>query len=522
MAAETLNLVMIGVAFGLLMAGFPVAFTLASVAIGFAALGHLIGVFPIGYLSFIGQRMYGIMSNDVLLAVPLFVFMGLMLERSRVAEELLTSMAALVGGRAGGLGISVIVVGALLAASTGIVGATVVTMGLLAMPVMLKHGYDTRLASGTICAAGTLGQIIPPSIVLVFLGDFLSHANQQANMESGNVTGGTVSVGDLFAGALLPGLLIVCLYLLYLAAAAWAWPKACPPIVGAGSMKQGGSALREIGKVLFAPVALMVAVLGSILFGVATPTEAAGVGAVGAVVLGASRAAPRYNWLFLSGVASVVLFVALRFGFDLRIQRLSISGSDWAAILAAVTATAIIAIATLVAFQITFRHALLHDVVQRTARITAMVFTVLIGASLFTLVFRGFGGEETVQGFFEALPGGLFGAMLFVMAVIFLLGFFLDFMEIIFIVIPIVAPLLILMGADPIWLGVMIAVNLQTSFLTPPFGFALFYLRSVAPVQVETTAIYRGVVPFIVLQLIAMALVAIFPGLATFLPNLLY
>jgi len=508
-------------AFGLLMAGYHVAFTLAGVALAFAGLGYLLGVFPIGQLSFIGQRIYGIMSNEVLIAVPLFVFMGLMLERSKVAEELLTSMAALFRGIPGGLAVSVTVVGALLAASTGIVGATVVTMGLLSLPVMLKWGYDTRLAAGTICAAGTLGQIIPPSIVLVFLGDILTYASQQANLRSGNLTGKSVSVGDLFAGCLIPGLMLVGLYLLYILWVAYRRPEACPPLPKAFSSESDisyGSLLR----VLFAPAALIVAVLGSILIGIATPTEAAGVGAVGAAVLGASRKAPRLNPVFLAGVGAAVAIVILDSGFDLRATREVIPVADGIAILIAFISALVMAGAAALAFVVLWREALLGDVVRYTARITSMVFAILIAASLFTLVFRGFGGEETVHSFLDALPGGLTGAMLFVMALMFLLGFFLDFLEIIFIVVPIVGPVLILMGADPVWLGVMMAVNLQTSFLTPPFGFALFYLRAVAPEEVTTQAIYRGAIPFVGLQMVGLGIVALFPKTATWLPQLLF
>lgn len=516
---DVVNLIMLVTAFSLILVGYPVAFTLASTAIGFAFIGHAFDLFPIGHLAFMGQRMYGIMSSETLVAVPLFVFMGLMLERSKIAEDLLTGMAALFGSKPGGLAMSIVLVGALLAASTGIVGATVVTMGLLGLPVMLKYGYDTRLATGTICASGTLGQIIPPSIVLIFLGDFLTYAAQQANMRSGQIGKSSVSVSDLFAGAMIPGLLLVGLYLLYIIWTAWRSPHKCPALPRLFSQDASRSSLL---RVLFPPVVLIVAVLGSILMGIATPTEAASVGAIGAVVLGASRVRANLTPLFIAGVLAAVVLIVLKLFFDLRFQRQVVPVDDAIAIGVAVVASLVIAAAGLSAIVVTGRDGALIDVMRRTARITAMVFTVLIGASLFTLVFRGFGGEEAVKHFFDALPGGLFGAMAFTMLVIFILGFFLDFMEIIFIVIPIVAPILILMGADPIWLGVMIAVNLQTSFLTPPFGFALFYLRSVAPDSVKTTDIYRGAVPFIGLQLIGLLLVASFPALATWFPRFLF
>ncbi len=518
--ADLLNILMFLSAFGLLLVGYPVAFTLAAVAIGFAFLGHALEVFPIGHLAFMGQRMYGIMANQTLVAVPLFVFMGLMLERSKIAEDLLIGMATLFGGRSGGLAIAITIVGALLAASTGIVGATVVTMGLLGLPVMLRHGYDPRLATGTICASGTLGQIIPPSIVLVFLGDFLSHAAQQANMRTGTIGGSNVSVSDLFAGAMIPGLMLVCLYLLYIGYVAWRRPESCPPVVNAFDKSQMTAS--SLMGALVPPIALIVAVLGSILTGIATPTEAASVGAIGSIVLGAKRMQPRMGKLLVAGSMAALVLVIINLSFDLRIQRHDIPMRDGVAIALAIVATCIMAVAAATAIGITMKNQLIADVLRRTARITAMVFTVLIGASLFTLVFRGFGGEDAVKGFFDALPGGLFGAMLFTMIVIFILGFFLDFMEIIFIVIPIVAPILIMMGADPIWLGVMIAVNLQTSFLTPPFGFALFYLRSVVPTTIPTSDIYRGAVPFIFIQLLGLALVAGFPSLATWLPAALF
>lgn len=521
--SNALDLLMFAVAFGLLLAGYHVAFTLAGVALFFAAIGYLLNAFPIGHLNFIAQRMYVIMTNETLIAVPLFVFMGLMLERSKVADELLTSMTALFGARPGGLAISVTLVGALLAASTGIVGATVMTLGLLALPIMIKNGYDMRLASGTICASGTLGQIIPPSIVLVFLGDFLTNANQQANMISGNLRGSSVSVADLFAGALIPGLCLVALYILYICWVAWRYPDKCRPLSD-GLMEEVGqhAAFTKLMKVMFPPLALIIAVLGSILSGVATPTEAAAVGAVGAILLAASRAAPKYNVYIVSAVAAGVALVFLRINFDLRIQRSVISPGEWGAIAFALIATLILIGVSAFSVLIVLRDSMLAGVVRRTTRITAMVFTILIGASLFTLVFRGFGGEDTVRQFLEGIPGGLFGAMAVIMLVVFFLGFFLDFMEITFIVVPIVAPILILMGADPIWLGVMFAVNLQTSFLSPPFGFALFFFRSVAPASVLTGDIYWGAMPFVLIQFFVLVLIALVPGLATWLPGVLY
>jgi TRAP-type mannitol/chloroaromatic compound transport system permease large subunit len=451
--------------------------------------------------------------------------MGLVLERCRLAEDMLTAMARLFGTRPGGLLIATTVVGALMAASTGIVGATVVTMGLLALPVMLKNGYDPVAACGAICASGTLGQIIPPSIVLVFLGDFLTLANQQANLISGNPTARSVGVADLFAGALLPGLALVGCYIVYQLVLTWARPQVAPPLppralAEVGDVK-GESDVALLLRALVAPLLLIVAVLGSILGGVATPTEAAGVGAIGAILLAAWRAAPHLRVVLGAGLFAAIGILLLLAIFDLRVGRTDTAPSEiWAIRAAAVLMLAIFG-AVITALWVTFRDGALMDVTFRTARITAMIFTVLIGATLFTLVFRGLGGEETIKHLLEGLPGGLTGAMIFTMALMFVLGFFLDFLEIIFILVPILCPVLIMMGADPVWLGVMIAMNLQTSFLTPPFGFALFYLRAAAPASVKTTQIWRGAVPYIGLQLVALMLVAAFPTLATWLPALM-
>ena len=451
---------------GLLLSGFPVAFTLGGTALLFALGGALAGVFDISFLGTMPNRLFGIMSNETLVAVPLFVFMGITLERARIAEDLLDALSRLFGGLRGGLGIAVIVVGMLLAASTGIVGATVITMGLLALPTMLKRGYDPAVATGVISASGTLGQIIPPSIVLVLLGDVLSSAYQQAQLAQGVFAPRTVSVGDLFMGALLPGLMLVALYAAWVLILAVFRPASVPARRAGGDddplSASGGQAvgLSHLLAALAPPLALIAAVLGSIIMGLATPTEAAGVGAVGAMLLAALR------------------------------RKLSM--------------------------------ARIGEIARSTARVSSMVFLILIGASVFSLVFRGYGGDEAVRDFLLSLPGGVFGAVLLVMLVMFLLGFVLDFIEITFVVVPIVGPVLLSMGLDPVWLGVMIAINLQTSFLTPPFGFALFYLRGVAPPEVPTTAIYRGVAPFIVIQIAALALLALWPQIATWLPAALY
>ncbi|MEN8205210.1 MAG: TRAP transporter large permease subunit [Pseudomonadota bacterium] len=457
--AELIPLLLFVVVCLVLMAGYPVAFSLAGTALVFAWIGQLAGTFDSAFLDALPNRLYGIMTNVTLIAVPLFVFMGVMLERSRVAENLLDTMAELFGRLRGGLGYSVTLVGMLLAASTGIVGATVVTMGLLSLPSMLRRGYDPRIASGIICASGTLGQIIPPSIVLVLLGDVLSSAYQQAQLDMGIYTPETVSVGDLFSGALIPGLILVTLYLLYLALVAWTRPEAMPAATTTAATDRDNLWQRIVSSLL-PPLLLIVAVLGSILAGIATPTEAASVGAVGAILLALS-------------------------------QR-----------------------------QCTL--AIMQDVVRSTTRITCMVFLILIGASVFSLVFRGFGGDEVVAELLNNLPGGKFGALLAVMLLMFLLGFVLDFIEITFVVVPIVGPILLAMGIDPVWLGIMIALNLQTSFLTPPFGFALFYLRGVAPAEVSTRQIYAGVAPFIGLQLLMLSMLAAWPAIATWLPGIIY
>ena len=440
-----------------LLAGFPVAFTLGGTALIFAGFGILGGSFNEALLLGLPNRVFGIMTNETLIAVPLFVFMGVTLERARIAEELLETLSALFGSLRGGLGISVTLVGMLLAASTGIVGATVVTMGLLSLPTMLKRGYSPEIATGTICASGTLGQIIPPSIILVMLGDVMTTAYQQAQLEMGNFSPKTVSVGDLFAGALIPGLLLVGLYMLYILGLAFFRPAVMPPHQPGPDERVS---LVRVIKALAPPLILIFAVLGSILKGLATPTEAAGVGGMGALLLAVLRR-------------------------ELNLERL-------------------------------------RDIMRATLRISSMVFLILIGASIFSLVFRGYGGDDGVRAILESLPGGVVGAVVVVMLVMFLLGFVLDFIEITFVVVPIVGPVLLAMGLDPVWLGIMIAINLQTSFLTPPFGFALFYLRGVAPPSVTTAEIYRGAIPFVAIQLFALMLIAAFPDLVTWLPGRIY
>jgi len=456
---EWVAIVMFGAAILVLLAGYPVAFSLGGIALIFAGIGMVLGIFDAAFLGTMPNRVFGIMSNETLMAVPLFVFMGVTLERARIAENLLDNMSSLFGQLRGGLGISVTIVGMLLAASTGIVGATVVTMGLLSLPTMLKRGYDPKVATGTICASGTLGQIIPPSIILVLLGDVLSSAYSQAQLDQGIFSPETVSVGDLFAGALVPGLGLVMLYIIYLVGLAIVKPSTMPASSEAVDAAPPAR-LSQVLLALLAPLLLILAVLGSIIGGFATPTEAAGVGAVGALLLA---------------------LVKRQFSLERLVE-----------------------------------------VMRSTVRVSSMVFLILIGASMFSLVFRGYGGDHLVRDLLLNLPGGAIGAMLIVMLLMFLLGFVLDFIEITFVVVPIVGPILLTLGIDPIWLGIMIAINLQTSFLTPPFGFALFYLRGVAPASVSTADIYRGVMPFVAIQILALALLSIWPQLATWLPSVVY
>ena len=444
-----------------LMTGFPVAFTLSGVALFFGVVGSCFDLFDMAFIQALPNRIYGIMTNDLLIAVPLFVFMGVMLERSKIAEELLDTMAHLLGSMKGGLGISVTIVGALLAASTGIVGATVVTMGLLSLPTMLKRGYAPTISAGTICAAGTLGQIIPPSIVLILLGDQISAAYQQAQLAKGNFAPESISVTDLFMGALLPGLCLVGLYIVWQIIYANIYPDKMPAIPKSERDELEFKELRNrVLKVLIPPLVLICAVLGSILMGLATPTESAGVGAIGAIILAYTRK------------------------------------------------------------QLSFK--ILKEVATSTAQTTSMVFTILIGAAMFSLVFRGFGGDDIVAEFLINLKGGVVTAIIITMVLMFILGFFLDFIEIIYVVLPIIGPAILMMDINPLWFAIMIAVNLQTSFLTPPFGFALFYLRGVAPKSVLTTDIYKGAIPFVLIQILMLGILSVFPELATWLPSVMY
>jgi tripartite ATP-independent transporter DctM subunit len=457
MTPEILSVIMFFTTLGLLLFGFPVAFTLAGSALIFGFIGEAMEIFNFRMIGFFPQRIFGTMINEPLVAVPLFIFMGIMLEKTKIAAGLLQSIGELFGTTKGGLGIGVVLVGMLLAASTGIVGATVVTMGMLSLPSMIKAGYDQKIATGTICAAGTLGQIIPPSIVLVLLATILQGANEEAALLRGELAPDPVTAIDLFAGALMPGLMLVVMFVIFIYFYARIFPTACPPIETSKSRKQ---IYLDAFKSVFPPIILIVLVLGSILFGVATPTESASVGAIGAAIIAYTKG------------------------------------------------------------ELTFQN--LKETSLGTVKLSSFVFVILIGASMFSLVFRGFGGDEMIEHFLSNLPGGLYGALFVVMIAIFLLGFFLDYIEIIFVIVPLVGPILIAYGADPLWLGILISLNLQTSFLTPPFGFSLFFLRGVAPKEIQTKNIYRGVIPYIGIQVLAIFIVGFFPSIATWLPRLLF
>lgn len=447
--------------FAALLSGYPVAFSLSGSALIFALIGYLMGEFDPEFLNFLPGRVFGVMVNETLIAIPLFIFMGVMLERSKISEDLLDTMSKLFGGLRGGLGISVCLVGGLLAASTGIVGATVVTMGLISLPTMLKREYSPQLSTGIICASGTLGQIIPPSIVLIILGDIIGSEYQKAQLELGNFAPKSISVGDLFLGSIVPGAGLMLCYISFIVALSFIKPSACPALPKHEQPEiLSPQFIKKIFKVLLPPLLLVVGVLGSIFMGYATPTEAASVGAVGAMALAFTKKA------------------------------LNLS---------------------------TLKH-----VMQETTKINAMVFSILIGATFFSLVFRAYDGDEAVTHWLQLFGNDIFWTFFLVMLVMFVLGFFLDFFEICFVVVPIVAPTLMKMGLDPVWLGVMIAINLQTSFLSPPFGFSLFYLRGVAPKEIKTTQIYKGVLPFIAIQLLMLMILWFFPDLVTFLPNLIY
>ena len=435
------------VTFLFLLSGFPVAFILSGISLLFAFIGILFGFFDYSYLMAFPARLFGVMGNQNLLAVPLFIFMGLILEKTKIAESLIQDMNILFNNSNSGLAISVVVVGALMAASTGIVGASVVTLGLLTYPVLIKNGYSPSVASGTICASGTLGQIIPPSLVLILLADVLSSSYQQAQLNMGIFNPESITIADLFLGAILPGLMLPIFYIIYL--------KSLKIKTVNNELSNKKS---NILSVIY-PLSLMFVVLGSIIFGIATPSEAAGIGALGAIILAYSK----------NNLSKLIL----------------------------------------------------DKCVFESIKLTSMVFMILIGAILFSLVFRGLEGEEFIHKFLVEMPDNKFMTLFIVLLIMFLLGFILDFIEITFIVIPLIGPALFTLGFDPLWIGILIALVLQTSFITPPFGFSLFYLRGVLPMNVKTTEIYKGIIPFLLIQIFLVIVVFIFPDLATALPEIL-
>jgi len=541
---------------GALTSGFPVAFALPGSAILSIALaafcGWLIEGNPSAYFAQDGpdqwlsagvtnfRSLYWDVERDTLIAIPLFVFMGIMLQRSKIAEDLLVAMAQLFGPIPGGLGISVVFVGALLAATTGIVGATVIAMGLISLPAMLRNNYSKPLATGTICASGTLGQIIPPSIVLIILADQLSSAADQANTarksEYKEATGEfsmpaefdvtSASAGDMFMGAFIPGLVLVGLYMLYILISALIRPKTAPPVPYDG--KYDARFFLNVLLALVPPLTLIFAVLGSIVLGIATVNQAGAIGAVGAMVMAGYRLSTGKRGAFYPAIlalaTTVIILVVLNM-FDLNVKNIKSQRDAIGIFIAAVAVTGLLIAIIWSAIRAYRTDDILNGVMIDTAKTTSMVFIILIGAAMLTSAFRGFGGEELVKHFLTGLPGGFWSQFIVVMAVIFLLGFFLDFIEIAVVVVPIVAPILLM---DPsanitaVWLGVMIGLNIQTSFLTPPFGFALFYLRGVAPPEVKTTQIYRGAAVFITLQLVGLAVAGYWPSLVNYLPYRTY
>ncbi|MFN4011989.1 MAG: TRAP transporter large permease subunit [Pannonibacter sp.] len=512
-----LDLLMFAALIGFILLGYPVAFTISGVATLFALIGYFTGDFSLGLMGALGQRFFAVLTNPVLTAIPLFVLMGVILEKSRIAEDLLETMGRLFGTMRGGLGVSVVLVGALLAASTGIVGATVVAMGMIALPAMLRNGYNPRLSSGLICASGTLGQIIPPSTLLIILADVMSSAFQQAQYKQGKFSIETISVGQMFAAALVPGLMLVGLYILYVLVRAWLVPNDAPAMKSLDRRPSAG----EVAGAILPAVVLIVAVLGAVLFGVASPNEAAAVGSVGAILLaGYKQGAPKR--LVLAGTVSLFVLVVVAGLYPVRLQRSDAGALEYtlAVFYAGLALTGLAAV--LVSLRQSLKVKTLIPALTQTMVVTSMIFATILMASFFSLVFVGLGGEHRVAEILAAMPGGATGALIFAMAFIFVLGFFLDFVEIAVILLPLLIPPLILMGHDPLWLAVLIAINLQSSFLTPPFGFSLFYLRGAAPKEVTTGMIYQGVVPFIVLQILAMALIWAMPAIGTALPKTMF
>lgn len=516
-----LDMIMFAVLCAAVLSGAPIAFVLAGTAAAFAVIGWYVGVLNFNLIGALPTRVFNTMISETLIAIPLFIFMGMVLERSRIAEELLTTMGRLFGQMRGGLGISVTLVGGLLAASTGIVGATTVTMGLMALPVMLRYGYGPAYSSGIICSAGTLGQIIPPSTVLIIMGEVLASAYQQSQHSIGNFAARTVSVGELFSGALLPGLLLVAIYVAYQLVIGLVRPDVCPPVQPATDESAARPGVVEILKALMPPIVLIVAVLGSILGGVATATEGAAVGAVGATVLAGLRSG-RNRWATWVSVLGILALFVLSSQFDLRMGRSNAPALDQAMLKVAAVIAVLVLLALAVIWFELFRDSILWPAMSATARTTSMIFIIVIGATLFSLVFRGLGGDLRIERMLDAAPGGPQGALIAVLVLMFFLGMFLDYVEITIIAIPVVGPPVLAAGIDPIWFGILVAMVMQTSFLTPPVGYTLAYLRSVAPPSVTTQAIWLGAAPFMGLQVLALVILYFVPSLATWLPSLMY
>lgn len=499
-----LGLMLLGLFAGIL-SGIPAMLAIAGVPLVTAVLGSLLGVFDLTFLNFFPARVYGVMSNPLLMAVPLFVLMGVLLEKSRLAEDMLAVLARMLGGSPRGMALSVLAFSAIIAASTGIIGATVVMLVLISLPAMQQAGVPKRTASGIICASGTLGQIIPPSILLVLLGDQIGNAYLEAQQKAGNFAPDPVSVGDLFAGALLPGLMLVGLYAVYILIV-------LRPTNGARPRVPSDVTAGEIVANFLPPLLLILSVLGSILAGIATTTEAAGLGAIGALLLAGYR-----DTGTLRGARPLILAAALAAAVLVFLSFAGIAAQTLALI-----AAALIGLGTLAAGLRLWRAGVMAGAVGETLKISGMVFGIVIAASLLALVFRGFGGDHMVEAMMAGMPGGTWGALALVMAIVFVLGFILEAVEIIYIVVPLLGPPLLGTDLSPVWFGVLLAMNLQTSFLTPPFGFALFYFRSAAPRDITTGDIYLGVLPFVALQLIALGVLIAVPGLATWLPTLIF
>ena len=513
-----LPLLFLAAIFALLFAGYSVAFTLAGGSLLFAGAASALGHFDLRILQGLPSRIYGLFGDDTLLSVPLFVLMGTVLDRTKVAAELLETMGLAFRRVPGGIGVSVCLVGALLGASTGVIGATVVTMALISLPTMLRHGYPAPLACGLICASGALTQVIPPATVLILLGDQIGNAYAEAQRTIGNWSASPVSVVDLYAGALLPGILLTAAYSLYVVGYAVLRPGDFKPAQNRDAERRIN--FGDVTRALVAPIGLLVAVLGSILFGIATATEGAGVGVAGAFLLAGAREGSGCRRAVLVGLAALPCGIALVNIGDVRLMRGSWDGAQIALFAGVTICVGCFLFALLRAGIVLLRSGILTAASLKALEISGMVYGILLGASFFSLVFYGLGGDQVVALLFKQLPGGPTSAMIFAQAVIFVLGFPLENTEIISIAVPVLAPTL-LQSVDPILFGVVTAVNLQTSYISPPVGFALFYLRNVAPSHISTRMIWKGAIPFLIIQIAMLAVLIFIPELATWLPTFL-